>query len=99
MGRHRRPEPAYLADGAPAAPTQSRYPWRTTVRSAVQFLIAFAPLAPVIVTASGVDEATAGVAGMLAVFAGITRIMAVPRVNTFLERWAPWLAAEPRTGE
>lgn len=32
---------------------------------------------------------------ILAVAAGITRVMALPQVERFLARFVPWLAAEP----
>lgn len=77
-------------------PTQSRYPWRATVRTAFAVTVGFAPLVPVIVSSSGIPAATPGVAAALAISAGVTRTLAVPQVNEFLLRWLPWLAAEPR---
>lgn len=80
-----------------AAPaTQVRRPWRSTLRTAVQFLLGVAPLLPVIVGASGVDQSLPAVAAALALAAAITRIMSLPAVETFLQRYAPWLAAAPR---
>lgn len=99
MGEHSAPEPPIEPDAVPAdapPPTQSQHPWRATARTAFAFMVGFAPLAPVIVDASGVPAATPGVAAALAISAGVTRVLAAPQVNDFLQRWVPWLAAEPR---
>lgn len=80
-------------------PTQVARPWRTVVRTVVQALIALAALAPVIYSAATNDNpaaATGAVGAALVVAGGITRVMALPGVNRFLERFVPWLAAEPR---
>lgn len=80
--------------------TQTKNPWRTTVRSAFQFLVGLAALAPFIVAAinDGNEGAATGLtAGILAVSAAVTRVMALPAVNSFIERWLPWLAAEKPT--
>ena len=83
-----------------AAPaTQTRYPWRTTVRSGFQFVVGLAPMVPVIVDASGIPEGTAGVAGAIAISAGVTRVMALPAVDAFLQRFIPWLAAAKPVGD
>lgn len=82
-------------------PTQVRRPWRTTVRSIFQALVAFAALAPLI--AAAVEEATGvdlkGVPFVvlaLAVCAAVTRVMAIPAVEVFLRRFVPFLAAAPK---
>lgn len=78
--------------------TQVKRPWRTTVRSAFQNLVAAAALFPVIVAALP-EQAAAPIAGLLAVLVlastTITRIMAVPAVNEYIKRFLPWLAPEP----
>ena len=78
-------------------PTQTRRPWRATVRTIVQLVLAFATLAPLV--AAGVytnaDQAPAIVVQVLAVAGAITRVMALPEVEQFLRRFAPWLAADP----
>lgn len=81
-------------------PTQVRRPWRTVVRTAFQSLVALAALAPVIYSAcTNADAATAtgALGGVLVVSAGVTRVMALPGVNAWLERFVPFLAAEPKT--
>lgn len=88
---------AVAAVAVAAAPaTQVRRPWRTTVRTLFQLLVGLAPMLPVIVDASGVDEASAGVAGALAISAAVTRVMSLPQVEQLLQRFVPWLAAAPR---
>ena len=79
-------------------PTQVRRPWRTVVRTVFQALVALAALSPVIYSAAtNADPATAtgALGGVLVVSAGITRVMALPGVNGWLERFVPFLAAEP----
>ena len=78
-----------------AAPTQIRYPSRATIRTAFQIVVALAAMFPLLVNASGLD-ATAGWLVLAAgIAAGITRIMALPVVEAFLQRYVPWLAARP----
>lgn len=81
-------------DAAPA--TQVRRPWRTTLRTAFQFIVALAALLPVLVETMGLDAALPVVGAVLAVAAGVTRIMALPQVEDLLQRFLPWLAASPR---
>lgn len=79
------------------APTQVRRPWRSTLRTVFQLVVALATLLPFV--ASGVyddpDTAPAAVVQVLAVAGAITRVMALPQVEAFLRRFAPWLAAAP----
>ena len=77
------------------APTQVRFPNRTTIRSVFQVLIGLAAVMPIVISTLGLP-ATGGIVGIvLAVSAGITRVMAIPAVNRFLEDHLPWLAAKP----
>lgn len=83
MARHR--------TGGPA------HPWRRTVRTGFQFVVAFAPVAPQMYEAATQQEAGAATgfaATGLAVMLGITRVMALPSVEELLQRFAPWLAAD-----
>lgn len=77
------------------APTQVRFPNRTTVRSVFQVLIGLAAIMPLLVAAAGLPTAGGIVGGLLAVSAAVTRVMAIPAVNKFLEDHLPWLAAKP----
>lgn len=81
-------------------PTQIERPWRATLRTVFQALIAFAGLAPFI--AAAIEEATGYdlervpfVITALLVCAAIARVMALPAVETFLSDYFPWLAADP----
>lgn len=74
-------------------PTQARHPWRATARTIFAAVIALAAMLPLLVEASGVDETAGAVAGALAIAGAITRIMAIPQVNDFLERFLPFLGA------
>jgi len=77
--------------------TQTKYPWRATVRTGLAFVVGASAAAPVLYTAvtNESPEAATG-AGLtpLAVSAAITRVMAVPFVNGWLTRLG--LGAEPK---
>ncbi len=73
-------------------PTQVKRPWRATFRTVVQGAVALATLLPYVL--SNFDIATEGkVAQVLAVLAVATRVMADPKVEAFLQKYLPWLAA------
>ncbi|GCD94085.1 hypothetical protein [Embleya hyalina] len=67
---------------------------RRMIRTSVQWVISAAAAAPLIVDASGIPEATPGVAVGLAVAAGLTRVMALPAVDRLLPSWLR--AVDPR---
>ncbi|OPC79928.1 hypothetical protein B4N89_02295 [Embleya scabrispora] len=67
---------------------------RRTIRSTVQWVVSAAAAAPLIVGASGLPEATPGLALGLAVAAGLTRVMALPAVDRLLPSWLR--AVDPR---
>lgn len=75
--------------------SQTVFPWRATVRTVVQVVVALAALAPLVFAQAGVTpaEATGWAAAILGVSATVTRVMALPEVEAFLRVWAPWLAA------
>ena len=76
-------------------PTQVRRPWRATLRTAFAALVALAAMAPVLVDAAGLDPARLPwLAGVLAVCAAVTRVLALPGVEAWLRRFAPWLSAD-----
>ena len=88
-----------MASLAAVEPTQTRRPWRTTLRTLFQALVGFAAIAPSI--AAAVEEATGydlqGVPFVvvgLASCAAVTRVMALPGVEDFLARFVTFLAAE-----
>lgn len=82
---------------AVSTPTQVRRPWKATIRTAFQTGLAFATLVPFVVTGVYTDaDATPAIIGQVVVVAGtITRVMALPQVEKFLQDWVPWLAAAP----
>jgi hypothetical protein len=83
---------------AVVVPTQMRRPWRATARTLFAAALALATLLPVI--ASGIyedaDAYPAVVAQVLAVAGIITRVMAMPGVETFLQSYLPFLSAAGR---
>ena len=83
---------------AASAASQVRRPWRATLRTALAVVVALAAMMPALVDAAGIDETAPAVAGVLAIAASITRIMALPAVEDALTRFAPWLAADPEDG-
>lgn len=79
--------------------TQTQHPWRATVRTLFQLLPAVAVLVPAVLEAvsnGNPDALPAWSAVALSVSAAVTRVMANPAVEQFLETWLPFLAAEPR---
>lgn len=79
--------------------TQTIYPWRTVSRTVFQAIIGLAAVMPLIINASGVDETLPVIVLMLAISGGVTRIMALEEVETWLQTNFPWLAAEPKQAE
>lgn len=74
-------------------------PWRRTVRTIFQALVGLAVMLPVLVSQTGLDPAQIPwLAGVLAIAALITRLMALPVVEAFLQRFLPWLAARDQRG-
>lgn len=75
------------------------HPTRRVIRGAFQFIIGLGPILPLIYTAATHHDpaAATGLAGVaLGVSAAVTRVMALPAVEGFLQQWAPWLAASPK---
>lgn len=81
---------------APRA-TQVANPLRTLLRSVVQFLVMAATLIPYVEPFIRGElpgsAAAAAAAQALVVYSFIVRLMAIPQVEAFLQRYAPWLAA------
>lgn len=76
-------------------PTQVKHPSRATFRTIFQGAIALAAILPLILTTAGIPPV--GIAGILIGVAGaITRVMAIPAVEGFLESYLPFLAAKPK---
>lgn len=79
------------------APTQVRRPWRALVRTGAVVLVALLPMIPDIVAAADIGDIP-GVALVVAIAVAAQRILSTPTVEIFLNRYAPWLAADPYTG-
>ena len=79
-------------------PTQSRHPWRATTRTVAAAIVAFLPFLPEIVKMFGV-ESLPWVAAIVAVAGTVTRVLAMPGVNGWLQRYLPFLAAQPDTNQ
>lgn len=75
-------------------PTQTRRPWRATLRTAAATAVAGLPLLPILARSLGIDTIPI-VAAVLAGTAGITRFLADPRTEQFLRTHLPSLAADP----
>lgn len=85
-----------------AITTQSQHPWRATVRTILAVIVALSAMAPSIYSAAtqGSPEAATGAAALaLGIAAAVTRIMALPMVEAFLQRFLPWLAAGTKDDE
>lgn len=78
-------------------PTQVRRPWRSTARTVFQALVGFAAMWGVVVEALGLDREWQWVSASLVITAAITRTMALPAVEAWLQRFVPWLAAQPKS--
>lgn len=76
-------------------PTQARHPWRATIRTAFATALPLVPLLPELVDALGL-QAYAWAGGIVAAAGVVTRVLAVPGVNAWLQRHLPALAAAPR---
>ncbi|MEV0805719.1 hypothetical protein [Micromonospora sp. NPDC050200] len=75
-------------------PTQVRYPWRATVRTVAAAAVGALSLLPVAAATAGVDTVPA-VAQAIVVAGAITRVLALPGVDTWMRRFLPWLASAP----
>jgi hypothetical protein len=74
--------------------TQVRHPWRATLRTAVAAGVALLSLLPTIAIVGHLG-AVPGVAQVLTVAGGVTRVLAIPAVDLWVRRYAPWLAPQP----
>lgn len=86
-----------MADHRAETASQTKYPWRATVRTALAFITGAAAAAPVLYTAvtnENPELATGAGLTALGISAAVTRVMAVPFVNEWLTRLG--LGAEPK---
>jgi hypothetical protein len=75
-----------MGDHSAEKTTQTRYPWRATLRTAIAFVVGLAASWAVVIQAAGVDPGLEWVSVSVAAAAGVTRIMAVPFVNEWLTK-------------
>lgn len=73
-----------MAAISPVTPTQSRHPWRATVRTVLALVVGLAASWGLIVEAAGVDAGIEWVGTSLLISGAVTRIMALPVVNEML---------------
>ena len=95
------PTPTPAPAPAPAGPA---HPWRRVLRTILANLGAFAVTVPIIVNAMGINPADypqlwAILAGIVAISAALTRILAIPQVETWLQHTISWLAANDVAAE
>lgn len=76
-----------------AQPTQTRRPWHAVARTVLAAMIGLLPVLPMIAQALEIESIPV-VASVLAVTAAVTRVLALPEIETWLRRFAPWLAAD-----
>lgn len=84
-----------MADAVVAKPA---HPWRRVLRTIVAGLPALVVSVPVLINALNIDpdkypDLYAAAVAVLAATAVFTRILALPGVEAFLQRFAKWLAA------
>lgn len=82
----------------PPPPSQVKHPWRAVLRTVTTATLALLPLLPSIADAADIDEIPA-VARFLAMTIMIQRVLTLPGVEKWLQRYAPWLAAEGYEGQ
>ena len=75
-------------------PTQVRNPRRALIRTIFAAAVSLAAITPFSVNALVVTATGWVWAAVLAVAGAITRVMALPGVNAWIESYVPWLAPE-----
>jgi hypothetical protein len=81
-----------------AAATQTRHPWRATVRTVLAAVVGLLPLLPSIAGELGVS-AIPWVISLLAVTGAVTRVLAMPQVEAWLhQHLRGLLSAQPPPG-
>lgn len=73
-------------------PTQSLKPWRAVFRTLIVAGLAMIPVLQSVAVDLGIDSVP-WIAGTLALMVAIQRVLSIPAVEIFLQRYAPWLAA------
>lgn len=78
--------------------TQGEHPWRATARTVFAAVVGILTLLPVVFMTAGISNEVY-IVQFLAVTGAITRVLAIPGVNAWLETYLPWLAAAPKPSE
>jgi len=78
----------------PVTPTQTKHPVRAVLRTVAAGAVAALPLIPLALAGVHLDGTAVGVE-IIAVSGGITRLLAMPAVNGWLQQYVPFLAASP----
>jgi hypothetical protein len=78
-------------------PTQVTNSWRATFRTVFAAVLGVASIVPAVLAEVGLDATVLG-AQAIAVTGAVTKIMALPGVNVFIQTYIPWLAAEGDPG-
>ncbi|QIS21250.1 hypothetical protein [Nocardia terpenica] len=76
-------------------PTQVQHSSRAALRTGFAVIVAVVSLIPTVLATSGLDHTVYG-AQLVAVAAAVTKVLALPAVNDFIERFLPFLAAQPQ---
>lgn len=85
-----------MGDHSPTQSTQTANPWRATIRTLFAFLVGLAAAWALIIQTLGLGPDIPWVATSLLVAAGITRVMALPVVDSLIRQFAPWLAPDKK---
>lgn len=94
MGKHSAPDFPPSPVESVAKPSQIRRPWRATARTVAAAAVALMPALPSIAEAAGI-ETVPFVASILTTTALITRILAIPEVDDWMDQYLPGLSADP----
>lgn len=74
-------------------PTQGRHPWKATARTTAAALIALLPALPEIADTLHISTVPL-VASILSITALVTRVLAIPEVDKWIDRYLPALSAD-----
>lgn len=72
--------------------SQVRHPWRATLRTGIAAFVAALIAFPGIAVVLSIDDIPA-VASVVGIAVMVTRVMAIPAVDDWLDTFAPWLAS------
>jgi uncharacterized membrane protein YagU involved in acid resistance len=76
--------------------TQTRHPWRATARTVFAFLVSHAVVLPVVAAQESSVSNLPYASSLVAIAGVVTRVLAIPAVDTFLRTYLPFLSAQPK---